>query len=111
MEKITWPAWFNGPKGEAEIFHKPEDVPAGWTSGAEKITVEAKSKPAAPTNKSVPPALPPGGTVEDIDADGHSWNAEIHAASKSKTKAGLWRMKVGAARPAPMPGYPIQHDL
>jgi hypothetical protein len=26
----------------------------------------------------------------------------LHAATKSKTKAGLWRMKVGVARPEPL---------
>lgn len=43
----------------------------------------------------------------ELDADGHPWSAELHAASKSKTKAGLWRMAVGKSRPAPMPGYPL----
>lgn len=25
------PAWMYGPNGEAAIFERPEDVPAGWT--------------------------------------------------------------------------------
>lgn len=106
MTKLTWPAWFNGPNGEAAIFQNESEVPRGWTSGAEKITVAGLREPAVP----VAPTLPAGGTVEEIDADGHPWNAEIHAASKSKTKAGLWRMKVGATRPDPLPGFPKSDD-
>lgn len=37
-----WPAWFNGPKGEAAIFACAEDVPNGWTSGAEKRSAKAE---------------------------------------------------------------------
>lgn len=29
-EKTEWPAWYYGPKGEAQIFEKKEDVPTGW---------------------------------------------------------------------------------
>lgn len=101
MPKLTYPAWFNGPKGETEIFDKPEDVPAGWTSGAEKITVKKSEHKSSEPEQKVPAT-----TGDEIDADGHPWSAEIHAASKSKTKAGLWRMKVGATRPAPLPGFP-----
>ncbi len=42
----------------------------------------------------------------EIDADGHAYNSDLHAATKSKTKAGLWRMKVGVARPDAAPGFP-----
>lgn len=118
MSKLTWPAWFNGPKGESAIFEAPEDVPAGWTSGAEKITVDgSKPKPAAKVN--VPPPAnertatnAPEKAVKPVtDAHGHEWSADIHAASKSLTKAGLWRMKVGASRPDPKPGYPVEFNL
>jgi hypothetical protein len=30
MQKISAPAWFYGPNGEAEIFNDLSDVPAGW---------------------------------------------------------------------------------
>jgi hypothetical protein len=42
----------------------------------------------------------------DIDADGHPWSADLHASTRTKTKDGLWRMKVGVSRPAPVAGFP-----
>lgn len=42
----------------------------------------------------------------EVDAHGHPWSADMHAATKGTTKEGLWRMKVGVSRPAPMPGFP-----
>jgi hypothetical protein len=94
MSNLSWPAWFNGPDGEAEIFDKPEDVPSGWTSGAEKITVDGK-----------PATIETVNVLEgERDADGHLFDPAMHTGTK--TKAGLWRMKVGVARPAP-----LQHDL
>lgn len=48
------------------------------------------------------------GNTAELDAYGHPYDANIHAASRSKTKAGLWRLKgVGAKRAAPAPGYPL----
>lgn len=40
----------------------------------------------------------------EIDADGHPFDPALHTGTK--TKAGLWRMKAGVARPAPKPGFP-----
>jgi len=48
MPKSEWPAWFNGPKGETEIFESADDVPNGWTSGAEKRTVKQSKAPENP---------------------------------------------------------------
>lgn len=43
----------------------------------------------------------------ELDAYGHPFDANLHAATRSKTKAGLWRLKgVGAKRADPAPGYP-----
>jgi hypothetical protein len=42
-----------------------------------------------------------------LDAHGHVYDPTLHAGTGSKTKAGLWRMKVGVPRPAPAPGYPL----
>jgi hypothetical protein len=92
MKDLTFPAWFNGPKGESEIFNTPEEVPTGWTSGAEKISVSGK-KPAKVET------VDQTGTAE-IDADGHAFDPALHTGTK--TKAGLWRMKVGVTRPAPV---------
>lgn len=104
MKEITFPAWFNGPKGESAIFQTAEEVPAGWTSGAEKQSI--KGAKAAPAPKQPPvtklAAAPAGAPAGDVDAEGHAFDPALHAATKSKTKAGLWRMKVGVARPAPV---------
>lgn len=45
-------------------------------------------------------------TVE-LDADGWPWSADLHAVTKTKTKDGRWRMKVGVKRPDPKPGFPL----
>jgi hypothetical protein len=42
----------------------------------------------------------------ETDAHGHPWSEALHASTKGKTKDGLWRMKVGVSRPAPLPGFP-----
>ncbi len=102
MSKSEWPAWFNGPKGETEIFESADDVPTGWTSGAEKRTVKGSAPSPAPAP--APTAVPaPAATDGDVDAQGWPWSADLHASTKAKTKDGLWRMKVGVARPAPKP--------
>jgi hypothetical protein len=46
----------------------------------------------------------------EVDAHGHPWSAELHASTKGKTKDGLWRMKVGVTRPAPLPGFPVDNS-
>lgn len=51
--KAEWPAWYSSPTGaETVIFNKPEDVPAGWTTGSEQKTVNGD------TVKSVAKATP-----------------------------------------------------
>lgn len=106
MKEITWPAWFNGPKGETAVFESPEDVPNGWTSGAEKISAKEGGKPAPKPAGADPSPLAPKADKVDVDADGHAYDPTLHAGTGSKTKADLWRMKVGVARPAPAPGFP-----
>ncbi len=59
MSDKNWPAWYNSPDGsETEIFASAEEVPAGWTTGAEK----AKPKVAKTAEK--PKAEKP---KEDLD--------------------------------------------
>lgn len=98
-DKHLWPAWFNGPNGETDIFSCAEDVPSGWTSGAEKRTVSGKTpvtpKPIEPATKNA-----------DLDAAGWPFDAALHAATQTKTQNSLWRMKVGVKRPNPKPGFP-----
>lgn len=44
----------------------------------------------------------------ELDAHGHPWSADLHASTRGKTKEGLWRMKPGATRPDPKPGFPTE---
>lgn len=84
-------------------------------AGAAKTT-EAKSDtivdPAKAAQSGVggmaptPPAPRATGQDAEVDADGHPYDPALHAATKSKTRDGRWRMKVGVKRPAPAPGYP-----
>lgn len=46
------------------------------------------------------------GDPNEVDAGGWPWSADMHAATKGKTKDGFWRMKVGVSRPDPKPGFP-----
>lgn len=64
--------------------------------GMQESPVSDGSGPTATTN-----ASPSDG---EIDADGHPFDPALHTGTK--TKAGLWRMKAGVARPAPKPGFP-----
>lgn len=48
------------------------------------------------------------GGADELDAHGWPWSADMHASTKGKTKEGLWRMKVGVARPDPKPGFPSE---
>lgn len=43
----------------------------------------------------------------EVDAGGWPWSADMHASTRTMTKEGLWRMKVGVTRPDPKPGFPI----
>jgi hypothetical protein len=52
-------------------------------------------------------AKAPAGDAAELDAHGHPFDATLHAATRSKTKDGLWRMKVGVKRPAAKEGYPL----
>jgi len=98
MKNLTWPAWFNGPDGQSAIFESPDDVPKGWTSGAE-------AQPAGKAPAKQPEKQPEKG--DELDAHGHAFDPASHAATRSKTRDGLWRMKVGVKRPDPAPGYPL----
>lgn len=88
MKSLTWPAWFNSPDGKnTEIFATADEVPDGWTSGAEKQSITG-GKTAAPVHANVD---------ADVDAAGHPFDPALHTGTK--TEAGLWRMKPGVTRP------------
>ncbi|MBA3831660.1 MAG: hypothetical protein H0X34_07165 [Chthoniobacterales bacterium] len=117
MDKQSWPAWFYGPNNQADTFGSPEEVPAGWHDHpmkveGDKVITGARTgsnpAPAAITGAASPaqtgsgPAAP-GDQSNTLDAAGWPWEEELHAATKTMTSAGLWRMKVGVVRPAPKP--------
>lgn len=103
MTDKNWPAWFNGPNGEAEIFNSADEVPNGWTTGAEK---RPAPKPKQPTPPASSPVTEDAGLGVQVDAHGWPWSADLHAVTRNLTKEGLWRMKVGVTRPDPKPGFP-----
>lgn len=117
-------------KGAAEPAEgtKTAVAPAnGTTSAAEAAkTTDAKSRASTDVRKAAvsgvggagvtsPAASKPSTSDETaganastvtLDANGHAYDPALHAGTGSKTKADLWRMKVGVARPAPAEGYP-----
>lgn len=112
-----FPAHYYGPNGENRVFDRKEDVPAGWHDHPSKHVIDPASTGSKPAetgkengglSKAQTGAGPanPGDQSNTLDRDGWPWDAKLHAATKSFTNAGLWRMKVGASRPAPKPGFP-----
>lgn len=100
MEDTKTPAWFYGPNGQSQIFDDLSKVPSGWQDHPSKVG-ESKKPYVAPTLTRADDA----GNVDTVstveaDADGHTFDPAMHTGTK--TKAGLWRMKVGVARPAPV---------
>lgn len=119
MDKQSWPAWFYGPNNQADTFGSPEEVPEGWHDHpikveGDKVITAAKTGGAPVGGASVAsgnvskaqtgsgPAAP-GDQSNTLDAAGWPWDEKLHAATKTMTSVGLWRMKVGVVRPAPKP--------
>lgn len=80
---------------------------AKTTNAVSRASVDVKKAATAGVggDAAIPPAKAAPADKTDLDADGHAYDPSLHAATKSKTKAGLWRMKVGVARPDPVPGF------
>ena len=100
----AFPAFCVSPSGDREIFQTEAEVPAGWTlpDGAKKAG-KAEKAPAPVTAPVVAPVVNGDAPAVEVDASGTPWNEEIHRSTKSKNKAGLWHLKVGASRaPAPV---------
>lgn len=36
-DKVSWPAWYYGPDGAAEIFNNDDEVPEGWQDHPSKV--------------------------------------------------------------------------
>ncbi len=85
---------------EVAALTNPVGLSAGNAPDPGATTTAPEATPTDETNKDANP------TTVDMDANGHVFDPSLHAATKSTTKAGLWRMKVGVSRPDPAPGYP-----
>jgi hypothetical protein len=103
----NWPSWRYGPnEGEAQVFNSAAEVPKGWLEHPSLHKVEklaAQPKAPAPVNTK----LAQGGATTELDNHGWPFDETLHAATKTQTKDGLWRMKVGVKRPDAKPGYPL----
>lgn len=96
-------ALLGGVSGNALMSAAPAKL-----QSAPVASVSDGGAPSASPSQSIEaiPSAPTSSNSDDLDAHGHSWSAELHASTKAKTGADLWRMKPGATRPAPMPGFP-----
>lgn len=84
-----------------------ESAPVSQATSAPSVigaTLGRENPASAGIGETVQPTASPSDAA--LDADGHPWSADLHASTKAITGAGLWRMKPGASRPAPMPGFP-----
>lgn len=77
MKSLTWPAWFNSPDGKnTAIFATADEVPDGWTSGAEKQSATG-GKTAAPVHANVDADVD-ADVGADVDAAGHPFDPALH---------------------------------
>jgi hypothetical protein len=86
----------NGDVSEAKVAKST-------TAASQTHTDPAKAAKAGVAGMGSTPAT---GDTAGLDAHGHPYDAAVHAGTGSKTKDGLWRMKVGVKRPAPAEGFP-----
>lgn len=114
--------WVDHPSKLKDEKPEPNGTKTAVAPANSTTTAEAAAKTTAPKSQiQVDPAVAAQSGVggegasspaaaakaEELDTDGHPFDPALHAATKSKTKDGKWRMKVGVKRPAPAPGYPL----
>lgn len=118
-----WPKWIEGPNGQGASFNSDAEVPAGWGGKFKPTSAPVATVPVTPV-VSVAPASETSGTAPgsnegengshsdgaDKDSAGVAWNPDIHAATKTKTNKGLWRLAVGKSRPEGQ-DVPVSLDL
>lgn len=88
------------------VSAKPVTAPVSGGGETPVQESQASAGSGQTVTNSAPPSEVPAG-AEGVDAHGWPWSADMHASTGTKTKEGLWRMKVGVSRPDPKPGYPI----
>lgn len=107
-----YPKMYFGPNGEQHIAqHEDDPIPKGYKDHPSKHGKDGSDLPEHVKLEragAVPIGSKPGDN--DLDSDGHVWDAGLHAPTKTKTSKGLWRMNVGQSRPAPMPGFPRSEE-
>lgn len=98
----------NGSVSEAQAAQTTEATSQTITDPAKAATsgVGGDGRTPATGDTASQPGASPSGNTAEVDAHGHPYDANLHAATRSKTKEGLWRLKVGGKRPAPLAGYP-----
>lgn len=92
----AWPSWRYGPNGASKLCENEAEVPKGWVDhpeAAEKLTEKAAKAETKPVEKQADAGAPETG------ASGAPFDPALHAATRTLTKEGLWRMKVGVKRP------------
>lgn len=95
----------NGPVSEAKVAKSTTAASQTALDPAKAATTGVAgmgSTPATGDTASQPTGSDVSGNTAEVDAQGHPFDANLHAATRSKTKDGLWRMKVGVKRPAPL---------
>jgi hypothetical protein len=98
----------NGAKSEAQVAGSTTAASQTITDPAKAATVGVGGMGSTPATGDTATNLTgeQSGNTAEFDAHGHPFDANLHAATRSKTKDGLWRMKVGVKRPAPAEGFP-----
>lgn len=99
-----WPSMCTGPDGERQVFDSEAEVPNGWTHHGKTKGSKAPPPPPPAAGKAPPPP-PPGaaaagqGEAQPGDLDAAGVKLDLFRHTGTLTKSGLWRMKVGVARP------------
>lgn len=91
----AWPSWRYGPNGESVLCENEAEVPKGFKDHPAAFDKPEKAEKPAKAAEETKPVEAPA-----VDSSGAPFDPELHAATRTLTSAGLWRMKVGVKRPA-----------
>ncbi len=94
----AWPSWRYGPNGESVLCENEAEVPKGFKDHPAAFDKPEKAEKAEEAQKAPEETKPTEAPA--VDASGAPFDPALHAATRTLTSAGLWRMKVGVKRPA-----------
>ena len=103
---LAYPFVSKGPEGKEQVFDSEGEVPAGWTlpeGGVKAGKAKAPEKAKQPATETVTTTSADNSSGSEqspqpeVDAEGTPFDPAMHTGTK--TKARLWRMKVGVKRP------------